>query len=204
MIDTSKRKKEIFNIAATLNTILDEEGKNLMSAVTFPRIYSHYERFVLESLEYLINEIFEKDNNILDLTEEIKLFLFLLSKNTIKVEKVIDALNLLDESYSVKKLEKKVLLSNLKNANPHECLEKYLKALNMGEHQDFAELTHYTKVLGSKYRARCEIAHGNEKIDSFTFKDWLASKEILIKFFDLLQKMIEDYLTNETHLKKIF
>lgn len=76
MIDSANRKKELFTITANINAIENEDHKNLMSAVTFPRIYSHYEKFMWEAFVYLINEIYEKDLKLNELNPKIQFLFF--------------------------------------------------------------------------------------------------------------------------------
>lgn len=201
MDSISKRKNELTRLKFGINALHDEESKNLMAATTFPRVFSHYEMYVLESLEYIIEAIYLVNPKISDLKLSIKLLLLSLSNYEVKNEKILDDIKKISSSSKVEIFKKARVLSNIKNGKPHEILDKYLEGLKLNYHPDYETLIRLINPIRAKYRSRCNIAHGVVDLSDIKESDWNFLKDKVADFLDTIKIIVEDYITDEKYLR---
>ena len=79
-MELSKRKKELSDIFIAISNIKKEEEKNLLSSLSFPRVYGHYEKFIETLFNNLIENIFSDETlELKKLKENIGYYLLFIS-----------------------------------------------------------------------------------------------------------------------------
>lgn len=202
MISYNSRVMEITKISSAIDRLDNSDLKEVMAAISFPRIYSHYESFTAESLKHLINHIFSINPEIFKLKDKVMLFIFSLQNVQSKPENVIKRIQEVTPTYLTEKIKKDSIISNLVQSKPHQYLSIILDCFCFDENDDdYRKLKLTSGILASKYKARCDIAHGEEDLSSINIEDWKMVKEKTFEIFELLEKILDNYINNQEYLK---
>lgn len=204
MINSANRKNEIFLLAANINKFQTTDEKNQMAAISFPRLYGHYEKYTKESINYFFNKIFEANPTLSDIDNRIVLFflsmqnLFIGQSNK-QQTKLLEEISNINDTYQLTNMNKSLIFTNLKNIELHQQLRNILEIFCFNNFREYSSLVTCINAITSKNLSRNAIAHGDEDLSCFNLSDFMVIKDKILIFFDLLNDAIEEYLEDELY-----
>lgn len=205
-MEISHRKKEISNIFIAISKIEEIEEKELVASYSFPRLYGHYEKFIEEQFSRLINTILQDDQlKLTELNKKIMYYLLFINFKEMGENKFLKKYTNINETWSIKELEKEKIKSYIKNTN---IGKNFMNLANIFDFKtDEIEnkldaLKLKISLLSKKYEARNHIAHGHLEYHSLTFEEFETLKNMVEESLELIDTIFNIYLSKNLYLCK--